>query len=149
VLTEREMAYMAGVVDAMGALRLREVRGETLLPFVEISCSNLGLLEWLARRTGTGVTKVKRDYRRNGCTLHCPDPHVHIQSLSGRWSLSGVRATVVLFGLRPYLQLQAEAAQELLDVGLRAPRKGATIQKMADLGWPVPPFLPPTAKVGS
>ena len=105
------------------------------------SCPNLSLLDWLAERTGTSVTRVRRDYTRNGCAMHCPQAHVHIQSHSGRWSLSGVRATVVLSGLLPFLQMQVQDAQALVAVGLRAPHKPATIAKMAQLGWPTPQFL--------
>jgi hypothetical protein len=140
-LTDRELAWFAGVVDVMGSVRLREVRGETLLPLLEINCPNLALLERLAALTGTSVTKVRRDYQRNGCTVHCPQAHVHIQSSSGRWSLSGARATVVLAALLPFLQLQQETVAELVAVGLRAPRKPATVAKMAALGWAAPEFL--------
>lgn len=149
-LTERRLAYMAGIVDVMGNLRLREVNHSgTLLPFVEVACPNILLLERLGEWTGSAVTKVRRDYRRNGCTKHCPEPHVHIQSSSGRWSVSGVRATVVLHGLLPYLELQADQASELLEAGLVAPRKPATIRKLAELGWVIPEFRPPIPKVST
>ncbi len=144
--TDRQLAYIAGIVDVMAVLRIRNTQGAPL-PFVEINCPNLALLEWLAERTGTSVTVVNRDYTRNGCALHCPEAHVHIRSASGRWSLSGVRATVVLHGVVPFMQLQTEAAQQLLEAGLRAPRKPATIAKMTNLGWAVPEFLPWTKKL--
>lgn len=147
-LTERELAYFAGVIDVMGTMRVRDVRG-TELPFVEVNCPNLPLLEWLADKTGTGVTKVRRDYKRNGCADHCPEPHVHIESSSGRWSVSGVRATVVLHNLLPYLQLQVETAMDVLAKGLWAPRKPATVTKMTELGWATPDFQPQLRSVGS
>lgn len=139
-LSDRELGYIAGVVDAMATLRVRDVRG-TELPFVEINCPNLSLLEWLGGKTGTGVTKTKRDYKRMGCSQHCTEAHVHIVSLSGRWSVSGARATVLLHNVLPFLQLQVETAQQLLDVGLSCGRKLATPAKMAALGWDVPDFV--------
>lgn len=147
-LLERELAYAAGVLDVMGTLRVRDVRG-TELPFVEVSCPNMVLLEWLADRTGVGVTKVRRDYNRNGCADHCPEPHVHIESFSCRWSVSGVRATVVLHNLLPYLQLRVETAMDVLAVGLCAPRKPATVAKMTELGWAEPEFAPALRSVAS
>lgn len=143
-ITFQQLAYMAGVVDVMGSLRLRTVRhSQTELPFVGVSSPHLALLEWLGSLTGVKITRVSRDFTRDGCTIHCPEPHVHVVSQTGRWSVSGVRATVILAALLPYLQLQHQAARQLLDVGLRAPRKPATITKLADAGWPIPEFLPP------
>lgn len=140
-LSERQLAYIAGVVDVMAAMRLREAHSGNQLPWVGISTPNLAMVQWLADRTGVTVTTVTRSYNRDGCALHCPEPHVHIHSQTGRWSISGARATVMLYNLLPYLELQAESAKELLDVGLRCGRKFNTGAKMAALGWEIPEFV--------
>lgn len=148
-VTERQRAYIAGIVDAMGILRVREVRESTQLPMVAVHGSNLGLLDWLAARTGSGVTLTRREYMRDGCSLHCPQAHVHIQSYSGRWSLTGARATVLLYGIIPYMQLQSKTATEMLELGLATPYKAATVAKMTALGWPLPPMAAPTRRTQS
>lgn len=133
------VAYAAAVIDTQGVIRLREAGG-TLLPMVALHSPNMELLDWFAEITGTKVTRVTRDYQRAPCVDHCQERHQHIKSVSGRWSVTGVRATVLLFNVRSHLRFQIDAAQEALAVGLSAPFKPATPKKMEALGWEVPLF---------
>lgn len=136
-MTPGDLAYLAGVIDSQAVIRSRQV-GDTVLPMVALHGSNMSMLDHLAAVTGTKVTPTSRTYDKAGCSEHCPDKHQHIVSKSGRWSVTGARATVLLAALRPFLRLQGFAADEALAVGLRAPRKGNTAGKMAGLGWPLP-----------
>lgn len=148
-LAPEKIAWIAGVVDVMAALRFRGV-GEsgTELPLVAVSTANLAVVNVLADATGMKVTPVSRDYVKNGCSKHCPQAHMHVVSVTGRWSVTGVRATVLLHNLLPYMQVQAEEAEKLVAVGLRSPRKPAVIEKMVRLGWEAPVFLPVQKRVG-
>ena len=133
------VAYVAGIIDTTGVIRTRMVQ-DTELPYVAVSGSNEGMLRFLAEVTGAKVTITRRSYMKAGCSVHCKEKHQHIQSISGRWSVSGVKATVLLHNVRPFMRLQAAEAAAALDVGLRTGFKPATVQKMSDLGWSVPEF---------
>jgi hypothetical protein len=81
---------------------------------------------------------TQRSYDKHRCLEHCTKAHEHIRSVSGRWSLTGVRATVVLVATREWVRFHEEAWDAGIVAGLEAPRKPAVLQKMAALGWPVP-----------
>ena len=134
-LSEVRLAWAAGVIDVLGLIKLRTV-GDTLLPAVYVSSARLDLCEALASMTGIKVTPVHRDYKRLGCGKHCTSPHHHVHSTTGRWSLTGARATVFLAAILPFLETKKGEAEQAIAVGRQAPCKPATVQKMYDLGWP-------------
>lgn len=133
------VAYVAGIIDTQGLIRTR-MAGDTELPYVGLSGSNTGMLRFLAGLTGTKVTETRRSFMRAGCSIHCKEKHQHVLSISGRWSVSGVKATVLLYNIRPYLRLQVDEAVAAIRVGVSTKFKPATVQKMVDLGWEVPTF---------
>lgn len=135
-MSPAELAYLAGVVDSLGRIRIR-YSGVSELAVVAISSANLELLERIARTTGVKVIHVRRAYSRLGCMEHCEDPHLHVRSYTGRWELTGARAVIFLRSVLPYLvQLNHAATRVLASTG-GAPVKPATIRKMAELGWSV------------
>lgn len=134
-----ELAYVAGVIDMLGVLRTRRV-GDADLPAVMIHGSHSEMMKYLAGLTGTKITVVKRAFLRAGCVEHCKEKHQHVESVSARWSVTGAKATILLWNVRPYIKLQAEAVTEVMNVGFDAQFKPATLRKMADLGWEVPEF---------
>jgi hypothetical protein len=137
-LSDAQIAYVAGVLDALGRFRIRETPDGTRLPYLAVSCPNMPLLEYLGSLTDTVPFVTKRTYDRHRCTEHCLEPHQHVVSASGRWSLSGAKATIVLAAILPHVRLQKTEIEELLAVGLDAPKKQATPNKMVALGWPMP-----------
>lgn len=143
-----DKAYLAAIVDTLANLRTRTTE-RSVLPEVQVNCPNLDLLAWLGQVTGTAHFQTRRDYLRHVCTDHCPSAHAHVRSTSGRWSVTGTRATVLLIGVAPYLRLRTGEAEELIGVGLAAGWKPATVTKMAALGWPVPERAPKLAVVNS
>lgn len=136
-LTIAELAYIAGVVDTIGLIRIRPY-AEIGLPTVMVHAKVTPSLEYLATVTGVRLTVIHRDFTRAGCMEHCPEQHQHVYSVSGRWQLTGSRATIALLGIRQFLRIQGEAADEAIAIGLKAGRKPAIAAKMAALGWPVP-----------
>jgi hypothetical protein len=131
-----ELAWCAGVIDAMGIIRTRRMKTGSELGYVGVSSSKRDILKALADMTGTGITAVHRDYKRLGCNVHCEEPHLHVTSSTGRWSLTGARAAVFLLAIEPYLVIKKGAANDAIAAGLIAPRKDATLAKMYKLGWP-------------
>lgn len=136
-MDEQEVAYLAGVLDVMGSITTRRA-GDTLLPQISVSTKDQRLLDWLGKRTDVRAFVTRRDFTRAGCSKHCAEKHQHVISESGRWSVSGAKATIVLAAVRPFLRLRTDEADIALTVGLRAPHKPATPRKMARLGWPLP-----------
>lgn len=134
-----DLAYLAGVLDFLAVLRVRTTPQGSQLPYVGISSANLAALGRVATITGTKITQVERDYMRRGCDEHCAHAHQHIVSTTGRWSVTGSRATVVLFNTQPFLTRDLDLASELIQVGLSAPTKPAVAARMAAAGWELPP----------
>jgi hypothetical protein len=133
-----DLAYAAGVIDTLGLLRVRTTDTGSELPSVTISTANGDLLKFLADSTGTNPFVVRRAYDKHRCLEHCEAPHEHIESVTSRWNITGVRATVMLNGITEYMRMQQDEARHLLAVGLGAPFKAATLQRMVSLGWPLP-----------
>lgn len=137
MLTERDLAYIAGVIDDRGNLTSRTVR-DAVLPQVDLNGGRAHVLRWLGEITGAKVVSTKRDYLRMGCSEHCTERHVHIWSESLRWSVSGAKATIFLAGIQPHIRYRQAEVQDLIELGLKARHKGATVDKMRELGWPIP-----------
>lgn len=135
-----EVAFIAGLLDVAGVFRTRNL-DSSVLPMVAAHSTRDDLLQLLAKQTGTSVTEVKRNHSRFGCDEHCPDKHVHVQHSSLRWSVTGIRAGILIYNVLPYLVLQAEKAQEVLDATADAPFRKPTAQAMNKLGWALPEGL--------
>jgi hypothetical protein len=137
LIDDRTVAYVAGIVDLLGLIRVRTVEG-TQLPVVQVHGKHMATFDYLGELTGTKAIETKRDYTRAGCAEHCAEKHMHIVSRSGRWSLTGAKATVVLWNIQPYLREKKDAADGALAVGLATKFKQGTVGKMRDLGWEIP-----------
>lgn len=137
-LSQGQIAHVAGVLDAMGRFKIRETPDGSQLPEIAVSCPNMPLLKYLGALTGSTPFVTKRTYDRHRCTEHCLEPHSHVVSESGRWGLTGARATVVLAAIEPFAVFQKTEVRDCLYVGLEAPKKKATPAKMSALGWPLP-----------
>lgn len=135
-LDPQTLAYLAGIIDVQARITTRSV-GDATLPMVAVSSPNHALLHWLGEITGVRPFVTSRSYARHACGTHCPSPHAHVTSTSGRWCVSGAKATVLLRAVRPLLRLQAEDADAALAAGRAAAFKPATVAKMRQLGWPV------------
>jgi len=135
-LTTQQIAWCGGVIDSIGLIRLRKTDAGSSLASVSVSTALTPIAERLAELTGTKVTTVSRNYNRLGCSDHCTEPHLHVVSVTARWSLTGARALTFLAAIRPYLSVKADVADEVIDKGKAAPSKARTTQKMATLGWP-------------
>jgi hypothetical protein len=136
-------AYIAGVIDLLGVIRLRVTPQGTQLPSVAINSGNIPMLQYLAKTTGTRAITTRRQYVKAGCSEHCRTKHQHVTSVSGRWSVTGVKATVVLWNIEPFMRLQSDQVRTALLVGLHTGFKPATVAKMTQLGWDVPDFAGP------
>lgn len=139
------MPYVAALIDNIAALATRNADG-TILPVVAIHTPNLPLLRELADMTGVGTSEIRRGYDRVLCTEHCVQPHLHVDSVSMRWMLTGAKATIVLHTVAPHTRFRTERILELVDIGTKAPLKMATIGKMRKLGWSIPEWSTPSMR---
>lgn len=140
MMDQRTVAYVAGVVDLLGLIRIRYAE-DTPLPVVQVHGKYMSTLEYLGELTGTKAIETRREYTRAGCAEHCKEKHMHITSTSGRWSVTGAKATVLLWNMQPYLRVKKDAADGALAVGLRTKFKQGTVDKMRQLGWEIPSEL--------
>lgn len=136
-MNRAQVAHLAGVIDSLGRVRVRETDEGTRLAVVAISSPDLTLLRYVAGHTGVRVVRVRRRYDRLGCEEHCDKRHLHVHSDTGRWELVGARAVVVLRNVRPYLVKLGAEVDAVLAVTAEAPVKAATVRKMRELGWEV------------
>lgn len=134
MISDAELGYLAGVVDALAHLGVRDASGRQLAQLT-VSTADAQLAQHCAALTGVSVTTVRRDYRRLGCSAHCEEPHLHVISTTARWQLVGARAVVVLRAVRPMLWVKSERVDDLLAAVGDAPTKSATMTKMRELGW--------------
>lgn len=133
-----EYAYIAGILDIMARITTMETTDGTRLPLVAVSTTDTGILNYLGEVSGITPFLTHRSYDKHRCIEHCETAHEHVVSTSGRWSVSGAKATIILHNVRPFLRMQLDAAEDALEVGLVAPFKPATPAKMVELGWKVP-----------
>ena len=139
-LSPADIAYCAALLDNLAALRTRDFQGSEL-PVVQISGRH-GVLPWLGEITGTRVIPTRRAYTKHNCTAHCPDRHADITSESARWSITGMRATIVLAACEPFMRVQAVDARRLIDLGMQVQYQGQVVVDMRERGWPIPELEP-------
>jgi hypothetical protein len=110
-----------------------------VLPIIAMSCGDGQLLRWLGEITDVRSIVTLRTYDKHRCLEHCTEAHDHIDSVSGRWSVTGAKATVVLCATLPYVRFHVPEWERAVGLGLGANKKPKTVQTMKDLGWPMPP----------
>lgn len=133
-----DLAYVAALIDQFGKLRTRTV-SDTELPEVLIQ-GRIGALGWLAELTGTRVVEIRKAYARHQCSEHCPERHTDIASVTGRWVVTGARATVVLYNVGPFMRDEGKRhlASTLVWQGQTVGYKSDVVNDMARLGWRIP-----------
>ncbi len=139
MIPETDLAYLAGVLDIMGRIWTRPSSDGRRLPLLEINAKQPDLMEWLAGLTGTSVVTTSRDYMRLGCNEHCSEKHVHATSTSARWSVTGAKATIILFGIEPFSFIRRAEVEYALGVGMLAEMRSQTVRDMKSRGWVIPP----------
>lgn len=139
MIPESDLAYLAGVIDVMGRIWTRPSSNGRRLPLLEISANRPELMDWLSETTSTEVFTTSRDYMRMGCAEHCAESHVHSVSTSTRWSVTGAKATIVLFNIEPYAFLKRPEVEFALGLGMMAEMRAQTVRSMRAKGWTIPP----------
>lgn len=138
MLEPADLAYMAALVDNLAVLKTRQVNGSEL-PVVALTITRSEeAVRFLAQSTGSKVTPIVRQYNRKGCADHCEVAHLHVDTVGHRWQVTGVKATITLHGLLPYLRVQQDRARQLIEVGQSIGYASSVVARMRELGWPIP-----------
>jgi hypothetical protein len=159
-VTPASIAWMAGILDAHGHIYVktnsdRAAGSEQVV--LHLSSSKSELIIKLSQMTGTkedrSVIKAKSiDWTARGCTAHCPEAHIHYHSelpKATRWAVTGSALAIVLWNTRRHMVSTAQPWDAALSTCLEQTRltgQGAravqrSTQRMASLGWPIPPLL--------
>lgn len=117
------------------------------------------IAEWLSAMTGTSPEllsqkKVSPELMRRQCVEHCPEAHVHVDTIAAlpditTWTVTGVAAAIVLWNVRKYMVTTREPwdwamEQSFRQMKLRGPGSSSTkqvVQRLSRLGWGIPPVL--------
>lgn len=101
MISETDRAYLAGILDGEGCIRLAN-RGKYVTPSVQVANTKYELMLWLQERYGGSIYQLKdsRDSNRK-------------QSWS--WNIAGQKALTVIRDARPYLVLKTEQADIVLE----------------------------------
>lgn len=139
MLSDTEIAFLAGIIDARGHIEVGERHG-FLQPRLAVTTRRTELLDYLCMRTGTSKSDEDRPYERRPCGSHCTDAHQHVVRQSAKWRVDSGRATVVLWNVKPYIVSQRAEVLRALRIGMDAwpPRRGNTGTQMLALGWALP-----------
>lgn len=135
IITEADIAWCAGVIDALGLVKTRSMETGSELAMVQVSTPMVDLTYKLAALTGVKVIGVHRQYNRLGCDEHCTEAHVQVFSDTGRWTLVGARALIFLEAVLPHIRTKRAEIQDAIAKGQAAPFKDATVAKMRRMGW--------------
>jgi hypothetical protein len=161
MLTEAEKGWMAGILDFQGHIVRKtnhsRARGSVQL-VLYVETKHAAIIRRLCESTGTAVEAheqhpLKEEWKRKGCTDHCPEAHIHMQSVNMpsmyRWTVTGVALAVVLHNLRVYLRTEDEPWDWALETCIaQATLSGrgsgavmAALRRLRDLGWELPEKL--------
>lgn len=152
------LGWMAAILDIQGlVIQKKNYSRATPQVVLAVDSANTTVVRELCALTGTDVemkkqNKLRPEWRRRACTIHCPEAHVHLQDvnmpLTGRWTITGVGAAMVLHGLRPHLvtwdvkswSLAYELCMDnAVFTGQGSGMTRSVITRLVDLGWELPP----------
>jgi hypothetical protein len=159
-VTPASIAWMAGVLDAHGSVYIKSNSSRadgSEQVVLHLSSSKSEMIVKMSQMTGTkedrSVIKAKTlNWTARGCVSHCPEAHIHYHTEmpeATRWAVTGSALAIVLWNTRRHMVSTAQDWDAALSVCLEQARltgQGAhavkrSTQRMAALGWPIPPLL--------
>jgi hypothetical protein len=157
-----DLAWTAGVIDMKGKL-VRKKNKMRVSPQVVlwVETKDMTIIRGLSALTGTNPELMKPPegsaFNRRSCSEHCPEPHVHVENSwpsTARWTISGLSLGVLLWNVQPYTRSGKpwqETITEMFGNAVVAGRgSGATVKslnRLASLGWEIPPAIRPVLEV--
>lgn len=161
-MKETDKARVAMTLDMRGRVLTKnnKQRAEGSIQIcLQVQTKHSEIAQWLAMMTGTEPrereqSKISPEVMRRSCVQHCPEAHVHVDTLAAlplitTWTVSGVAAAIVLWNVRKYMVTSREPwdwvmEQAFRQMKLRGPGSSSTrqvVQRLSALGWNIPPAL--------
>lgn len=161
-MKETDYAWVAAMLDSRARIQTKnnKQRAEGSEQIcLALQTKHHEIAERLCAMTGTSPIarehhKVSPEVMRRQCVEHCPEAHVHVDTLASMplvttWTVTGVAAAVVLWNTRKYMATTREPwdwamEQSLKQMKLRGPGSSSTkqvVQRLSGLGWKIPPVL--------
>lgn len=141
-ITKNDKVYVACILDNFGNLGYRTLPTGTKQPTIQMFGKKPTIMGWLAEITDTTAIEISKMSTRHVCTEHCPEPHGPTEFTSMRWQVTGMKATIVLHNVIPFMRQKKAEAQTVMEFGLTAPYKEAYVEWMASAGWDIPNIDP-------
>ena len=101
--------------------------------------------------TGRSLPRPKQEHLRRQCVEHCPEPHVHVDTLelmplTTTWTVTGTSAAIVLWNVRKYMATSREPwdwamSQAFKQMKVTGQGSAATLRatrRLHALGWDLP-----------
>jgi len=161
-MKETDKAWVAAMIDSRAYIRTKNnkerAEGSEQIVLV-LRTKHHEVAQRLCAMTGTAPMlleqkKVSPELMRRQCIEHCPEAHVHVDTLAAlpmitTWTVTGVAAAIVLWNVRKYMVTSREPwdwamEQSLRQMKVRGPGSSATkqaVQRLSGLGWNIPPVL--------
>lgn len=141
-ITDNDKVYIACILDNFGGINVRRLENGTRQPVIYMYGKRETIMQWLAEVTNTTAIALTKRYSRHNCTEHCPDRHADAESSTMRWQCTGMKATILLYNVVPFMRERKAEAEAALAIGLQAPYKSAYVEQMESIGWAVPDLDP-------
>lgn len=161
-MRETDKAWVAAMIDSRAHIQTKNNKdraaGSEQIVLV-LRTKHHEIAARLCMMTGTSPEllsqkKVSPELMRRQCVEHCPEAHVHVDTLAAlpeitTWTVTGVAAAIVLWNARKYMVTSREPwdwamEQSFKQMKLRGPGSSSTkqvVQRLSGLGWGIPPIL--------
>jgi hypothetical protein len=149
-----KLAWMAAILDMQGRIHRKDnLTRATPQLVLRVDSSYLSVIRELCRLTDSNAEprppRPGKEWDKRGCAEHCGEAHIHceigVQPSTGRWTLTGAAAAVVLFNVIPFMvtdrgmeDMMNEALENVNLAGRAGNGARQAVQRLARLGWELP-----------
>lgn len=152
-------AWVAAILDSRGRIvrkNNKERAPGSVQIVLQVETKHHEIAERLSAMTGTAPEAIMSrapgpEVMRRSCIEHCPEAHVHVDTLAAmplitKWTVTGVSAAIVLWNVREYMVTTREpwewaVGQAFTQIKMAGPGSGAikaAVRRLFALGWDIP-----------
>ena len=166
-VTLTDKAWMAAVIDLKGGIiRKSNKMRKTPQLVLYVNSKDARVALRLSALTGTAPEQhpspPPEQFMRRNCAEHCITPHVHVgenpwnMPVVTRWTVTGASAAVILLNLAPFMSTYEDYAGHVAEMVANTVTQGqgagmvrASVSRLEQLGWDIPPRLAARLKEGT
>jgi hypothetical protein len=161
-----QLGWMAGVLDMKGAIFTKKNKQRATPQLVlAVESKQIQVIRELSRMTGTSPElqqgKKIEEWMRRGCTIHCPEQHIHVGSPGhpdyaktmppvARWTITGAAMAVVLYHTIPFIrndkgftEAMNNAFTDIVPSGQGRGAVDRALNRLKELDWEIPDLCYP------